>query len=119
MWIAGVLFGTSFLGAGVIESFTGFGRAVGVINGVPVEVSSPQMQEMIEDNLAPVQELLIEHSNAFAHPQAVEAIDAIEDSQQRQEENTDEIRENLAETTAVLNRIAGQVETLVTLMNYR
>lgn len=118
MWIVGVLLGTSFFGAGGIQTLTGVGRNIGVLNGVPVDVqvSSPQMQQMIEDNLTPVQEMIADHSEEFAHPKARVALDAIEHSQERQEKTTDQIRENLAETTAIMNRMAGQVETLVDLM---
>lgn len=76
-----------------------------------VEITSPQMQSMIEEELAPVHSVVEEQAYEL-EAQAVQLY-SIEQTVERNEDKMDKVADNLAETTEVLNRLVGQVEIIV------
>lgn len=110
LWILGIMVGGTALtsgGTNVIQSIALRAQPV------PVEVTSPQMQAVVERNLAPVKEMIADHAAEFTHPPAIREFEDIDKGFIRQDRRMDKIETNLAETTETLNRLAGQVEILV------
>lgn len=90
-------------------------NAVGalIVPVAQVEVSSPQMEILVEENLAPVKSMMADHANEFAHPLAIREFEDIDRRLDRQDRKTDKIEANLAQASETINRVAAQVEMLV------
>lgn len=76
-----------------------------------IEITSPQMQTMIEEELSPVRTLLEEQALKLG-VQAVQLY-SVEQSVERNEVKVDKVADNLNETMEALNHLVGQVEILV------
>lgn len=87
--------GTSFLGTN-LSTMMGPSQTV--------EVSSPDLYRLVEEEMEPVQEAVDQNTNELAI-QSIQLF-AIEEKQ-------DAISVSLQETTRVLNRLAGQMELVV------
>lgn len=85
-----------------------------------VQVSAPEVEAAVDKSLAPVQEMIEDHTLEPGHSKSILAIDrlqtnlqGIEKSVQRQEAAIAKTADSLAETAEGLNRLTGQVEILV------
>lgn len=85
-----------------------------------VEVTSPELRSMVEEELAPVKNIIQGHVELFTHPKAGEALHSIQVEQDVQaaqlyiiEDNQDEISKNLRGMSEVLNKLTGQMELIV------
>lgn len=110
LWILGVLLtGTVFTSGGTnaLQSFSLRSQPV------PVEVTSPQMEAVVEESLAPVKAMMADHANEFSHPPAVREFEDINARFRRQELRSDKIEAHLEDTAEIVNRVAAQVEMLV------
>ena len=110
LWIAGFLIvGTAATSGGTnaLQSFSLRSQPV------PVEVTSPQMQAVVEEELEPVKAMIADHANEFTHPPAVREFEDIDARFIRQDRKIDKIEGHLAETAETMNRVAAQVEMLV------
>lgn len=76
-----------------------------------IEIRSPQMQTMIEEELYPLCTLIEEQTYELG-VQAVQLY-GIEQSVERNEDKVDKAADNLIETMEALNHLIGQVEILV------
>lgn len=92
-----------------------FGNALGalLVPAPQVEVTSPQMERVVERNIAPVQAMITDHAEQFAHPSAIRKLADIDEHLERQEKQQEKIVETVAKTSEDLNRLVGQVEILV------
>lgn len=112
LWIAAIIFG----GVGLTNGGTNALQSLSLRSQpVPVEVTSPQLKAVVEQNLAPVKDMIADHADEFAHPPAVREFSEIDARFERQDGKIDKIESNLAEATETINRLAGQVEMLVQL----
>lgn len=110
MWIVGLL----FAGMAATSGGTNALQSLDWRNQpVPVEVTSPQMQAVVEESLAPVKAMMADHANEFTHPPAVREFEDIDARFRRQELRSDKIEAHLEDTAEIVNRVAAQVEMLV------
>lgn len=110
MWIVGLL----FAGMAATSGGTNALQSLDWRNQpVPVEVTSPQMQAVVEESLAPVKAMMADHANEFSHPPAVREFEDIDARFRRQELRSDKIEAHLEDTAEIVNRVAAQVEMLV------
>ena len=115
-WIALAIFG----GTAVTSGGTNILQSMALrAQPVPIEVTSPQMETVVEESLAPVKAMITDHANEFAHPHATREFEDIDARFIRQDRKMDKIETNLGEATETINRLAGQVEILVDLQSIR
>lgn len=110
LWIAAFIFG----GTALTSGGTNVLQSIDLRNQpVPVEVTSPQMQAVVEESLAPVKAMMADHADEFSHPPAVREFEDIDARFRRQELRSDKIEAHLEDTAEIVNRVAAQVEMLV------
>lgn len=110
MWIVGLLFAGMAATSGGTNALQSFSLRS---QPVPVEVTSPQMQAVVEESLAPVKAMMADHADEFSHPPAVREFEDIDARFRRQELRSDKIQAHLEDTAEIVNRVAAQVEMLV------
>ena len=76
-----------------------------------IEITSPQMRTMIEEELSTVR-IVVEDQAYELKAQAIKLY-GIERSVEKNEDKIDKMADNLVETMEVLNHLIGQVEILV------
>lgn len=110
LWILGVLVSGTVLTSGGTNALQSYSLRS---QPVPVEVTSPQMQAVVEESLAPVKAMMVDHADEFAHPPAVREFEDIDARFIRQDLRSDRIQVHLEDTAEIVSRVAAQVEMLV------
>ena len=116
-----------FAGIGVVIIL--FGGGTGLIGNKlstmlgpsqTIEVTSPELRGMVEEELAPIKRIIQGHVELFTHPKAGDALHSIQVEQDVQaaqlytiEDNQDEMSKNLRGMSEVLNKLTGQMELVV------